>query len=162
MDARKAAWVAGILLVAGLAAAWGWAEWSLRDRVSGFAQDVHGIGVERGVDNIPGEERVAEQVRDIAAAHGLEVVELDVSVEDLSEDNMDRADLVTREADERIQKAFEGEAGRAGGSHRRPDFEMKGSLVEMRAVVIGDKWLWSIEDEVEVSKVLGRRMEMQK
>lgn len=163
MDLRKAAWVVGPLLVAGGAAAWGWAEWSLQDRVSGFAQEVHAIGVERGVNGIPSEERVAEQVRQMAAARSLEVVELDVSIEALSDGNMDRADFVTRETERRVGDALgQGDGETSGRSRRGPDFEVKGSLVEVRAVVTGDKWLWSVEDEVEVSKVIGRRMEMKR
>lgn len=159
MNRKGAVWVAGVLLVVGVAAAWAWAKWALTDRVAGLAQDVHGIGVERGMNSIPNEERVAEQVRQLAAARGLEVAELDVSIEELSDDNMDRAGFVTREIDDKLQKAAGQEPSavpRRGG----PEVELEGALVEVRAIVTGDKWLWSVEDEIEVSKVLGRRAEV--
>ncbi|MFW5921330.1 MAG: hypothetical protein ACOCUS_05775 [Polyangiales bacterium] len=160
MDVKKAAWIAAVLLGVGVAATWGWAKWSLEDRVSGFAQEVHGIGVERGMDSIPGEERVAEQVREMAASRSLEIVELEVSVQELSDDNMDRADFVTRETGERVEQALDRGAG--GEARRGPALEMKGSLVEVRALVRGEQWLWEVDDEIEVSKVLGRRMEMKR
>jgi len=159
---KKAAWIGIPLLVVGAAAAWGWAEWTLTDRVAGFAGDVHGVRVGRGMDSIPNEDAVAAQVRQLAAQRDLEVLDLHVSIEELSDDNMERADYVTREVGHKVQKAFEGDPPEGGGphAHPRPRMKIKGSLVEVHATVHGSKWLWSIDDDVEVSKVLGRRAEI--
>lgn len=156
MSRAKLAWLAVAILVLATAGLWGWARWTLADRVSAFATAVSDIGVERGMQGIPSEERVRERVRGLAERHGLEVRELDVRIEPLDEGNMDRADGVTREVTRRMQQAVEGK----GAAPARAEVEMTGSLLEVRARVHGSKWLWRVEDEVELSKVLGRRMEI--
>lgn len=156
MSRAKLGWLAAACLVLFAAGLWGWARWTLRDRVVSFASAVSDIGVERGMQAIPSEERVRERVRGLAGEHGLAVRELEVHIEPLDEGNADRADGVTQEVTRRMQEAVEGSEPGPGG----PSMKMRGSLLEVRARVHGSKWFWSVDDEVEASRVLARRMEI--
>lgn len=140
--AGKLVWglVAVAIVVAGL---WIYARINLADRVSRLENAIGDLGYARG-GALPTEEDVRRQVADSAAAAGVEVDDVRVTVR--REHGLDPAGRVLQEGAARVQ-----------GGGPVPRLSMELVRYDVHAHVTADQWLWSVDETVERTVTLRGR-----
>ncbi len=155
-----------VLGVIALGGGWVYARYDLSARVVQLDQKIRGIGLERG-GRLPSPEKVTTQVEAFAAELGLTVEALEVDIEGIDDDTLDRADATTRK--------MAGQMAKAGGRTRikrevkdykkaglavetykishEPD-TVQGNLIELRGTIRGKQWFWSIAEPLKATLTL--------
>jgi len=156
----KLTWIV-IVCVLALGGAWAVASYKLNDKVAQFEQGLQEIGPERG-GRLPTEESVTNRVQERALQLGLQLEDLQVSVEPLGENNIGRAGVATQMVHDKLDEVNRSQqlgvpAQETEGSKVAPELygpkklALQGALVEVRARVRAKKWLWSINEPVSAT-----------
>jgi hypothetical protein len=144
--------LAFITLVLAYFAAYGVAKYKNTDRFVAYAAEAKQACRGRGSDALTAEQ-VGERTRAAAEQVGVELLELRVSVEPLTQANAARAGAVMQAAVQQAQALSHGKhfAGMPGDPPATT--ESFGQLAIMNATVRAKKWLWSDERDVEITCV---------
>ena len=152
-----------VLLVALLAfgGAWCRGSYQVADRIADFADGVQRIGLERGVNAIPTEQRVQEQVVALAAEMQLDLRSVATSVTPLSDANLDRTDLGTRAVHEKLGAIERRVPDReAPGGTRIVRLEHTAFVIEVHATVHASSWPYSRTEQVDTTHTVGHQLQM--
>jgi hypothetical protein len=148
-----------IVAALGFGGAWLYARQELGKQVTALTEHAKEIGAVRG-GRLPTEAAVREKLEARAGELGLRVEEVRVSVGPVTEGDRNRLDPVTkmvdRQAKEHAARLLERSA-RAGAEEvegRPAPLQVDLTLLEIRARVRGKKWLWSVDQPLEVRKTL--------
>jgi hypothetical protein len=158
MRLAKLLWLVPLAALAAVGAHF-YSLYQLESRFEDFSRAVADIGVERGIDGVPTRSRVEERVSQLADAHGLELLGIEVALEELTGANEKRADAVTRMLAKRLGSSTDGSGGDPGAPPpSRRGLELAGTLLEIETTVRGEAWISTRERTIETSRVVGRRL----
>lgn len=136
-----------VTVVAALAffGAFGFARYQITDRFAAYAKEAKQSCAGRGSEELAAE-LVGARLRATAEEVGVELLELRVTVEPLTQANAARAGVVMQAA---VQQAAALTQRPHMPGEPPPGTESFGQLAIMNASVRAEKWLWSEERDVE-------------
>jgi ubiquinone biosynthesis protein UbiJ len=150
--------ISAVLVVAvGFAGAWLYARHDLGKRVSALAEHAREIGAARA-GHLPGEAAIRAKLEARARELDLRVEEVGVTVGPPGP--QDRLDPVTRRVERQAKEQavrLQEKAARAGAEEvetRPAPLKVEATLLQIQARVRGKKWLWSVDEPLEVRKTI--------
>ena len=146
-----------LVLLVVLGGSYLYARYDMSERFSTLASRVHDdVATTRGLEGTPSEADIAAHVQQIASELDLELADLTVSVETVEGEALDQADPIARRVRTGIETATKWTQKEGEDAPTRESLRMRATTVEVRARVHAEKWAWSLDEGLEVNKVIGR------